>query len=136
MFVARRVQRRRPRVVLPPGGRTIARGFEMAIKTVLALMLPIGLGMALFAEPLIETLYGAEYGGAMTPLRLLGAMAALWGVNTTVLTVLVSREPPGHLHVPRARRAGAERGPGPRPDPRARGERCRDRRPGRRGASS
>ena len=72
----------------------IGRGFEMAIKTVLALMLPIGLGMALFAEPLIEALYGAEYGGAITPLRLLGAMAALWGVNTTVLTVLVSRGRP------------------------------------------
>ena len=72
----------------------IGRGFEMAIKTVLALMLPIGLGMALFAEPLIDALYGAEYGGAVTPLRLLGAMAALWAVNTTVLTVLVSRGRP------------------------------------------
>jgi O-antigen/teichoic acid export membrane protein len=72
----------------------IGRGFEMAIKTVLALMLPIGLGIALFAEPLIEALYGAEYAGAVTPLRLLGAMAALWAVNTTVLTVLVSRARP------------------------------------------
>jgi O-antigen/teichoic acid export membrane protein len=72
----------------------IGRGFEMAIKTVLTLMLPIGLGLALFAEPLIEALYGARYGGAVTPLRLLGAMAALWGVNTTVVTVLISRGRP------------------------------------------
>ena len=72
----------------------IGRGFEMAIKTVLALMLPIGLGLALFAEPLIEALYGADYGGAVTPLRILGAVAALWGVNTTIVTVLVSRARP------------------------------------------
>jgi O-antigen/teichoic acid export membrane protein len=72
----------------------IGRGFEMAIKTVLALMLPIGLGLALFAEPLIEALYGSDYGGVVTPLRLLGAVAVLWGVNTTVITVLVSRARP------------------------------------------
>ena len=67
----------------------------MAIKTVLALMLPIGLGLALFAEPLIDTLYGSGYAGAVTPLRLLGAMAVLWGINTTVVIVLVSRGRPG-----------------------------------------
>ena len=73
----------------------IRRGFEMAIKTVLTLMLPIGLGLALFAEPLIDTLYGSGYAGAVTPLRLLGAMAVLWGINTTVVIVLVSRGRPG-----------------------------------------
>jgi O-antigen/teichoic acid export membrane protein len=78
----------------------IGRGFEMAIKTVLTLMLPIGLGLALFAEPLIEALYGADYGGAVTPLRLLGAMAVLWGVNTTVVTVLVSRGRPDVYTLP------------------------------------
>jgi len=78
----------------------IGRGFEMAIKTVLTLTLPIGLGLALFAQPLIEALYGAGYDGAVTPLRLLGAMAALWGVNTTVVTVLVSRGRTGVYTLP------------------------------------
>lgn len=78
----------------------IARGFEMAIKTVFALVLPIGLGMSLFAEPLIETLYGSEYGGAVTPLRILGLMTVLWGVNTTIVTVLVSRDRPGIYTIP------------------------------------
>ena len=78
----------------------ISRGFEMAIKTVLALMLPVGLGLALFAEPVVETLYGADYGGAVTPLRILGALTALWGVNTTVVTVLVSRNRPDVYTVP------------------------------------
>ena len=76
---ARLVQRRRPRVVLPRGRREIARGFEMAIKTVLALVLPIGLGMALFAEPLIEALYGpttaarSPRSGCSAPWRCCGA---------------------------------------------------------------
>jgi O-antigen/teichoic acid export membrane protein len=78
----------------------IARGFEMAIKTVLTLMLPIGLGLALFAETLIEALYGADYGGAVAPLRLLGAMVALWGVNTTVVVVLISRGRPDVYTLP------------------------------------
>lgn len=78
----------------------IARGFEMAIKTVVALVLPVGLGLALFAEPVVETLYGTEYGGAVTPLRLLGAVVVLWGINATVVTVLVSRDRPEIYTVP------------------------------------
>jgi O-antigen/teichoic acid export membrane protein len=78
----------------------IGRGFEMAIKTVLTLMLPIGLGLALFADPLIEALYGADYAGAVTPLRLLGAMVVLWGVSSTVVTVLVSRGRPDVYNLP------------------------------------
>jgi len=72
----------------------IVRGFEMATKTVLTLMLPIGLGLALFAQPLIETLYGSDYDGAVTPLRILGVLCALWGLNTTMVTVLVTRNRP------------------------------------------
>jgi O-antigen/teichoic acid export membrane protein len=78
----------------------IAHGFELAIKTVLALMLPVGLGLALFAEPVIETLYGPEYDGAVTPLRILGVMTALWGVNATIVTILVSRDRPDVYTVP------------------------------------
>jgi O-antigen/teichoic acid export membrane protein len=72
----------------------------MAIKTVLTLMLPIGLGLALFADPLIEALYGADYAGAVTPLRLLAAMVVLWGVSSTVVTVLVSRGRPDVYNLP------------------------------------
>jgi O-antigen/teichoic acid export membrane protein len=72
----------------------IVRGFEMATKTVLTLMLPVGLALALYAKPLIETLYGADYDGAVTPLRILGVLCALWGLNTTMVTVLVTRNRP------------------------------------------
>jgi O-antigen/teichoic acid export membrane protein len=72
----------------------IHRGFDMASKTVFGLMLPIGLGLALYAQPLIETLYGTDFEGAVTPLRILGALCALWGLNTTMVTVLVTRNRP------------------------------------------
>jgi O-antigen/teichoic acid export membrane protein len=78
----------------------LARGFGMAVKTVLALMLPIGLGLALFAEPVIHTLYGADYAGAVAPLRILGALVVLWGINTTIVTVLVTRNRPDVYTIP------------------------------------
>lgn len=83
-----------------PGAAAIARGFGMAIKTVLTLMLPIGLGLALFADPLIHTLYGSAYDGAVESLRLLGGLAVLWGINTTVVTVLVTRNRPDVYTLP------------------------------------
>jgi O-antigen/teichoic acid export membrane protein len=76
------------------GSVSLARGYELALKTVLALMLPIGLGLALFARPVIHALYGSGYDAAVTPLRLLGAVSVLWGLNTTVVTVLVTRNRP------------------------------------------
>ena len=78
----------------------LARGFGMAVKTVLALMLPIGLGLALFAKPVIDTLYGPDYAGAIAPLQILGALVVLWGINTTIVTVLVTRNRPGVYTVP------------------------------------
>ena len=82
------------------GPAQISRGVSMATKTVLALMLPVGLGLALFAAPLIELLYGSAYDGAVTPLRILGALVALWGINTTIVTVLVTRNRPDAYTVP------------------------------------
>jgi O-antigen/teichoic acid export membrane protein len=78
----------------------IAHGFELAVKTVVALMLPVGVGLALFAEPVVETLYGTDYDGSVTPLRVLGVMTALWGVNATIVTILVSRDRPDVYTVP------------------------------------
>jgi O-antigen/teichoic acid export membrane protein len=78
----------------------LARGFELAIKTVFALVLPVGLGLALFADPVIETLYGGAYSGAVVPLQLLAAIAVIWGVNATVVVVLVSRDRPDIYTVP------------------------------------
>jgi O-antigen/teichoic acid export membrane protein len=76
------------------GDVSLARGFSMSLKAVVAMMLPLALGLILFAEPLIETLYGAQYDGAVTPLRLLGAMTVLWGINAMIVTVLIARDRP------------------------------------------
>ena len=47
-------------------------------------------GMSLFAEPLIETLYGPEYEGADHAALGARAVVVLWGVKTTIVTVLVA----------------------------------------------
>jgi O-antigen/teichoic acid export membrane protein len=82
------------------GPLPLARGFELAIKTVFALILPVGLGLALFADPVIHTLYGSDYAGAVVPLRLLAAVAVVWGVNATVVVVLISRDRPDVYTMP------------------------------------
>jgi O-antigen/teichoic acid export membrane protein len=82
------------------GASPIARGFEMTIKMVLTLMLPLGLAFALFAEPLVEALYGTSYTEAAEPLRILAVLTVVFGVNTTILTVLVSRNRPDLFTLP------------------------------------
>lgn len=82
------------------GGISPARGLEISLKTVIALMLPVGLSLSLFAEPLIETLYGTEFAGAVTPLRILGPMAVLWGISAVITAVLVGRNRPGAYTAP------------------------------------
>jgi O-antigen/teichoic acid export membrane protein len=82
------------------GPMPLARGFELAIKTVFALILPVGLGLALFADPVIHTLYGSDYAGAVVPLQLLAAVAVIWGVNATVVVVLISRDRPDVYTMP------------------------------------
>jgi O-antigen/teichoic acid export membrane protein len=82
------------------GAVPMSRGFEMTIKTVAALVLPVGLTFALFAGPLIETLYGTDYAEAADPLRILALGIVFWGVNTTIVTVLVSRNRPDLFTLP------------------------------------
>ena len=57
----------------------IAQGFELGTKATAAVLVPVGLTFMLFAEPLIELLYGSEYEPAVTPLRFLGAMRGVPG---------------------------------------------------------
>ena len=75
-----------------PGG--LSRAFELALKVVISAMLPLALLFGLYAEPLIEALYGAEYSGAIEPLRILAAMTVLWGVNGAITAVLIGRDRP------------------------------------------
>jgi O-antigen/teichoic acid export membrane protein len=77
------------------GGAGLARGYELGLKAMSAVLLPIGLGFVLLAPQLIDLLYGAAYGPAVTPLRLLGAMTVLYGINSFAATLLIARDRPG-----------------------------------------
>jgi O-antigen/teichoic acid export membrane protein len=84
------------------GDVSIARGFEVATKTVIAILLPLSLILFVYAEPVIETLYGSEFDDAVTPLRLLSGMAVLFGLNSLMTTVLIGRDEPGRFTRPAA----------------------------------
>lgn len=84
------------------GPVALERGLGLALKALLAVLLPIGVLYSLFAPELIDTLYGPEFEGAVTPLRFLGAMTVLFGVNTLISIILIARERPGLFAWPAA----------------------------------
>jgi O-antigen/teichoic acid export membrane protein len=47
------------------------------------------------AEPLIDLLYGDDYSAAVVPLRLLGVVLALYGINQLTAVLVISRYRPG-----------------------------------------
>jgi O-antigen/teichoic acid export membrane protein len=75
----------------------LARGYELGLKTLTAVLLPIGVGFATLAEPIVETVYGDGYEGAVLPLRLLGTIVALYGLNQFTSVLLISRYRPGDM---------------------------------------
>jgi O-antigen/teichoic acid export membrane protein len=79
---------------------SLSRGYELGLKAMITILLPIGIAYAVFAEPMIELLYGSEYDAAVDPLRLLGAMTVLFGINTFVSIVLIARNRPSEFTWP------------------------------------
>jgi O-antigen/teichoic acid export membrane protein len=75
----------------------LARGYELGLKALTAVLLPIGVGFATLAEPIVETVYGDGYEGAVVPLRLLGTVVALYGLNQFTSVLLISRYRPGDM---------------------------------------
>ncbi len=76
------------------GPISLARGYEIAMKTMIGLLLPPALVCVAFAEPLIDVLYGSDYANAVTPLQLLAVMTVLYGLNALAMTVLNGRDRP------------------------------------------
>lgn len=72
----------------------VARGYEFGVKAITAVLMPIGLVFVLLASPIIDLLYGADYGEAVLPLQLLAVMTVLYGLNSLASTVLISRDRP------------------------------------------
>jgi len=79
---------------------SLSRGYELGLKAMITILLPIGVIYAVFATQLIELLYGNAYDAAVGPLRLLGGMTILFGINTFVSIVLIARDRPGEFTRP------------------------------------
>jgi O-antigen/teichoic acid export membrane protein len=69
----------------------LATGSVFGLKVLTAVLMPIGVGYAVFAPSLIDIIYGPEFEDAVLPLRLLGLMTVLYGINVYTSTVLVAR---------------------------------------------
>lgn len=72
-------------------------GYELGLKAVIGVLMPIGLAFALLAPDIIGDIYGEGYGGAVLPLRILGAMTVLYGINYYTATVLTARDEPARF---------------------------------------
>jgi len=75
-----------------------ARGYEIGLVVLLALLTPIGVGYLLFAEPITHLLYGSTYNGSITPLRLLGFVVITYGVNYLTNSALAAHDRPSLMH--------------------------------------
>lgn len=75
----------------------LASGYELGLMTTTAVLLPIGLGFTLLAPSLINLLYGQGFADAATPLRLLGPLTCLYGINYFAGTALVARDRAGEF---------------------------------------
>jgi O-antigen/teichoic acid export membrane protein len=80
---------------LARGSVELARGYGIALKALNGVLAPIGLAFVLFAAPVVDLLYGPKFAGAVVPLRLLGMMTLLYGINAFASTVLIARDRPG-----------------------------------------
>ena len=64
---------------------------ETGLKLILCAMAPIGTAYALFAEPIVDLVYGSDYAPAIPAVRLLGGAAALYGVGYFAAYVLIAQ---------------------------------------------
>ena len=76
------------------GREHLAEGFELSTKATATVLVPVGLAFVLFAEPLIELLYGSAYDAAIQPLRFLGVMVVFLGINDLATVLVIARERP------------------------------------------
>ncbi len=75
-------------------GKLMGRGFELGVKSTIAVLMPIGVGTAIFAEPIVRTVYGGDYASAAWPLRFLGVVIIFYGINYFTATALTAHDRP------------------------------------------
>jgi O-antigen/teichoic acid export membrane protein len=76
------------------GSPSVTAVYGRALWLTLALMTPCAVLFGVLAEPLLALLFGAGFGGAAGPLRVLAATAVLLGVVLISLSLVVSRRRP------------------------------------------
>lgn len=72
----------------------IGEGYELGLKALTAILLPIGVTFAVLAEPIVNLLYGEQYDSAVGALRWLGVMTLFYGLNQLDAILLVARDRP------------------------------------------
>jgi O-antigen/teichoic acid export membrane protein len=77
---------------LSRGGEGHAAAYQGGSKVLLAVLAPVGLTFALFAEPIMRYVYGPGYTEGATALRLLGGTAMLFGISHLAQTTLVTQD--------------------------------------------
>jgi O-antigen/teichoic acid export membrane protein/peptidoglycan/xylan/chitin deacetylase (PgdA/CDA1 family) len=78
---------------------SLSRAFQLGLKATAVVLTPIGLAFVLLAPELIDLLYGPAYEGAVVPLRVLGMITVLYGLNFFTSTLLTARDRPGRFTV-------------------------------------
>ena len=78
----------------PDEGERLAQGYELGLKALSGVLVPIGVAFVILAEPFIDLLYGEAYEAAVGPLRWLGVTTVFYGLNLLASTLLVARDRP------------------------------------------
>ncbi len=73
---------------------TLSRGLELGLKVLAALLLPVAVAFVVFAEQLIDLLYGAAFRDSVVPLQLLALTCTLYGVQALLSTAFIARDSP------------------------------------------
>jgi O-antigen/teichoic acid export membrane protein len=80
---------------LAPGEGGLVRGYVLGLKAMNGVLLPIGLALVLFAEPLVDLLYGPAFRETVLPLQLLGLTSVFYGVQSFAAATFIARDAPG-----------------------------------------
>ncbi|MCW2989716.1 MAG: Polysaccharide biosynthesis protein [Solirubrobacterales bacterium] len=70
---------------------TLAAVYEGGLKAIVAVTAPLGVTFLLFGGPLLELLYGSEYGSAERAIHWLGGAAVLYGVSFLSVSLLAAQ---------------------------------------------
>jgi O-antigen/teichoic acid export membrane protein len=73
----------------------LALGYELGLKGLVAVLMPIGVAYVVLAGPIVHLLYGSQYDQAILPLQLLGMMTVFYGINSMAVITLIACHKPG-----------------------------------------